>query len=247
MTMLPPPDLLAQVLHAIEGDTVEKQVMSLPDGSKQTFEVHFFGPDKWVRRVHERGILTPLQFLAIVHFVLFDFHAAAQNEQRIVDGWYRALLDAVETRVVVPRDRDSMLPLAAIDDWNNWVLSLADANALLASVGMEWTCTEVAAHLFNESSFDGRSTLRDAALASASGGPDVEPSAPVSTGGESKRSKNKLTSQQKEEIVRRVSGGETQTALANEYGISRTMVGKIINRAPETRTASNPFGKVLRS
>lgn len=248
MTMQPPPDLLAQVLHAIEGETVERQVLTLPDGTEKTVELRFFGPDKWISRVHERGILTPLQFLAIVHFVLLDFKNPDQNEQRIVDGWYRTLLDAAESRILVPRDPDSMLPLDKIDDWNSWVLSLADANALVASVGMEWTCTEVAAHLFNESSPSGWSKEFFEALG-ASATPKAG-STPVSdNNGRSKHAstKDKLTKQQREEIVRRAKDGETQAALGREYGVTPQAIGKVVRGA--ARAANNPFGvrKVLRS
>lgn len=146
-----PPDLLEQVLHAIEGEETEQRVAQLKDGAQETIEVRYFGPDKWIEKVHERGILTPLQFLAIVHFALWDLRTPAQNERRIVDGWYRVLIASAEKREVVPRDRDSLLPLDCVDDWNSWVLSVADADSLVAANGMEWSCTDVISHLHQQS------------------------------------------------------------------------------------------------
>jgi hypothetical protein len=150
MTEQPPSDLFEQVLHAIEGEEIERRVMQLKDGVEKTVELRYCGPDTWITRVHERGILTPLEFLAIAHFALHDFRHPGQDERRIVDGWYRAIIIAAEKRAIVPRDRDSLLPLESIDGWNDWVLSVPDADSFVASVGMEWSCTEVAAHLYQE-------------------------------------------------------------------------------------------------
>jgi len=245
MTEQPPPDLFEQVFHAIEGEEIEQRVSILADGSQKTVEFRYFGPDKWIRRVHKRGIVTPLQFLAFVHFVLHDLFDPDQNERRIVEGWYRAMLDAAEKRVIVPRDRDSLLPLDSIDGWNNWVLSVADADAFVASVGMEWTCTEVAAHLFNES-YPGEVSIDDLLNASREK-QEAEPTETASpaSDGNSNSSERPLTPEQKAEIIERAKNGETHTALGKEYGKTRQAISKIVASAPNTRDANNPFGRVL--
>lgn len=150
MTANPPPDLFEQVLHAIEGEDTERQAWRLPDGTTKVLERKFFGPEKWIRKVQERGILTPLQLLALIHFALLDFRDPKQDERRIVEGWNAALVDAASKRKISPRDPDSLLLLDSIEGAAEWVMSIADADAFVASRGMTWTCAEIAAHLFNE-------------------------------------------------------------------------------------------------
>jgi hypothetical protein len=231
----PPDDLFEQVFHAIEGEEVEQQVWHYSDGSQKTVERRYFGPEKWIRRVHRRGILTPLQFLAIVHYVLVDFDDRDQDERRIVDGWYRAVLDAAERRVIVPRDRDSLLPLESFDSWNNWVLSVADADSFVASAGMEWTCTEIAGHLFDES-YPGEVPADDLRQKQEAAPPEPE------SADDSNANGGVLTHEQRTEVKRRLRDGEKVTALARDYKVSHQAISKI-KRSSDDPSIERVLGK----
>jgi hypothetical protein len=147
----PPGDLYKQVLHAIEGVEIHSGIMHFPDGTKKTVERKTFGPDRWIERAKNRGILTPIQLLALIHFVIFEFGMSEEDEGRIVTHWFDALLRASECGDIVPRDLVSLLPLKTIPPNMDWIISLSDAEKFVASQGMEWTCAEIIEHLFAES------------------------------------------------------------------------------------------------
>ncbi|MDR5772476.1 MULTISPECIES: helix-turn-helix domain-containing protein [unclassified Caballeronia] len=224
----PPHDLLDLVIDAIEGEEVDKQT-SMVDGVEQTVELRWFGPEKWIYRVHERGILSPLQFLAIVDFVLNDWYDPEQDERLLIDGWFRVLMEAAQQRIIVPRNRHSLLPLDSIDDWNGWLLSVTDANAFIASLGMKWTFTEAAAHLFAEGSNPSGVQFDLIGPTSDKHGSDNEPESPKFENPYSP----KLTAEQRAEIVRRVNDGETHKALAAEFGVTPQSISKTVARANE--------------
>jgi hypothetical protein len=141
--------VFAQVRHALEGEEIAQRKWYFADGTERIVENKTFGPQRWIRRVHERGILTPTQLLAVILFALWDFKDPSQGDRIIVSDWNRALTDAMGRGEIRARDRDSLLPLASVDG-ADWVISLDDADAFVAGRGMAWTCTEIAAHLFNE-------------------------------------------------------------------------------------------------
>ncbi|GAB5098497.1 hypothetical protein [Caballeronia sp. HLA56] len=239
----PPQDLLELVIDAIEGEEIDRQT-DIFDGVEQTFERRWFGPEKWIHRVHERGILSPLQFLAIVNFVLNDWYDDGLDESLLVDGWFHALMDAAQKRIIVPRNRHSLLPLDSIDNWNGWLLSVTDANAFIASLGMRWTFNEVAAHLFAEGS--NPSGIQFDLIAPSGNeqrGSDAEP--------KSSRTENpfspKLSAEQRVEIVRRATDGETHKALASEFGVTPQSISKTVARAKERiRGGAASYGMPIR-
>ncbi|CBJ37099.1 protein of unknown function [Ralstonia solanacearum CMR15] len=50
-----------------------------------------------------------------------------------------------------------------------------------------------------------------------------------------------------DEIVRRARAGETQTALAHEFGVSRSAIGKVVTKAKKhSSTRSDPFNRNAR-
>ncbi|UEP35957.1 hypothetical protein LL998_06615 [Burkholderia ambifaria] len=141
--------VFAQVRHALEGEEISLRKWYFADGTERVVEDKTFGPQRWIRRVHERGILTPIQLLALILFALWDIKDPSQNDRKIVADWNRALTDAMGRGEICARDRDSLLPLANADG-ADWVISLDDADAFVTARGTAWTCTEIAAHLFNE-------------------------------------------------------------------------------------------------
>jgi hypothetical protein len=144
-----PEEVYERVQHALEGEEIFRQKLHLADGTERIVEAKTFGPQRWIKRVHERRIVTPTELLAVILFALWDFRDTSQDDLKIISGWLRALDGAIERGDIRPRDRDSLLPTPAADSFE-WVLSLDDADAFVAAQGMGWTCTEIAAHLFNE-------------------------------------------------------------------------------------------------
>ncbi|CAJ9608830.1 Uncharacterised protein [Burkholderia pseudomallei] len=141
-------------MHALRGEETKRQkwwhVGGGPENvTEKIVEVKTVGPQGWIRCVHERGILTPVQLLAIILFPLWDFREPYQDDEKIVSDWDREFRAAIDSGEFVPRDRNSLLPIANADE-TNWVISLGEADAFVAARGMAWTCTETVAHLFNE-------------------------------------------------------------------------------------------------
>lgn len=146
-----PDDLFEQVLHAIEGSEVHSDLCYLANGQTETVVRTTMGPDRWIQRVKSRRFLSPIEFLALVHFVLLDFSHPGQDEKSIVLQWGEALLGSVLCGEVTARDPHSLLPLANHPNGLDWVIFLPDAEKFVASRGMEWTCSEVIDHIFAES------------------------------------------------------------------------------------------------
>ncbi|WP_146014014.1 hypothetical protein [Trinickia dabaoshanensis] len=147
-------DLFEQVMHALRGEETKRQkwwhVGGGPENvTEKIVEIKTVGPQRWIRRVHERGILTRVQLLAIILFTLWDFRDPYQDDEKIVSDWEREFRAAIDSGEFVPRDRNSLLPIANADE-TNWVISIDEADAFVAARGMAWTCTETATHLFNE-------------------------------------------------------------------------------------------------
>lgn len=230
-----PADLFEQVFHAIEEYEPIERTWYLAGGETRVEKVSVFVPELWIRRVHERRILTALHFLAIVYFVLNDFDEA-RNERRLVRGWYDAMHTAVKEGTLTARDVDSLLPLSAPPKELAWVMLLADADSFVKKMGMEWTCTEVVAHLFQElmgppptnspsPATDNVVSIRD----------EVTPAEEIREWDE--QSLRKLLDEFRQP-------GMTQAKLAQNYKISRQRIGQLLTIAEEktgVRKAS-PFG-----
>lgn len=143
-------ELYKQVFDCIEGEEVSNSLAYLSDGTTKIIERRMPNLDRWVKRAKDRSILTPLQLLAIIHFVIFDFEMSELDEERIVAQWCQVLLTAADSRDIVPRDSLSLLPLTVIPLNLDWILSLSDAEKFITAQGMEWTCAEIIQHLYSE-------------------------------------------------------------------------------------------------
>lgn len=68
--------------------------------------------------------------------------------------------------------------------------------------------------------------------------------APSKSASPDHKKKDKLDASQRAEIVRRANAGETQTALALEFGVTRPAIGKVVNKAKKHSAQRNdPFGR----
>jgi hypothetical protein len=219
-----PADLFEQVFHAIEEYEPIERTWYLAGGETRVEKVSVFVPELWIRRVHERKILTALHFLAIVYFVLNDFDEV-RNERRLVRGWYDAMHTAVKEGALTARDVDSLLPLSSPPEELAWVMFLADADSFVKKMGMEWTCTEVVAHLFQEL----MSPTPPDSPASATGNvvqirDEVAPTEEMREWDE--QSLRKLLDESRQP-------GVTQTKLGSNYKVSRQRIGQLLAMAEE--------------
>lgn len=148
MKLTPPRSLLGEIFQLIEASHVERRTHRLPDGTEKIVEWHALGSDKWIRRAKERGVLTPMQLLAVIHFVIFDFSVI--DEEKIVSDWSEAISEAVGSGLLTARDPASLLPIKNLQNESEWIVSLDDSDAFVASKGMMWTCSEVVSHIFAE-------------------------------------------------------------------------------------------------
>lgn len=109
-------------------------------------------PVIWIERVHERGVLTALDCLAIIIFALDDWSAAPTREQQIqlAEGWAAELRKAAQDGEIKPRDPFTLLPLKCTPDGWDWGILSVDVDKFLAARGMTWNCGEIAAHIYNQ-------------------------------------------------------------------------------------------------
>jgi hypothetical protein len=145
-------DLFEQVLHHLEGEESHIQEWHTAEGIK-ALEVKTFGPERWIERVHDRGVMSALDCISMISFVLDDIGAGYSIEQRreLVEAWAEELVKAARDGEIKARNATTLLALPELPDGLDWLLSMADADAFLTARGMEWKCREIAAHLYNQS------------------------------------------------------------------------------------------------
>lgn len=258
MTETPPGNLFTRLLGVIEGEYQESRVLSHTGGAIKTIQVSVCGADLWSQTAREHRTVTVLQFLGIVHFVLSSSFWNRAREERAADQWYVALAAAINRGDIKTRDRDSWLPISPEAADFRSLISLGDADSFVRSMGMDWTCTEAVEHLAKEAENSesrhiqaagggmlippspsrdeaqaGLYTIDSAAdrLQGEGGAEQATEGAPPADAGLSNGAK--LTVEQRVEIVRRAAEGETQTALAKEFGVSRTAIGKVLEKSKE--------------
>lgn len=158
-------DLFEQVLHAINGEEVTPFRFSIALG--ETLEVPFrtIGPMRWIANA-KRGRLNATHLLAVILTAIdpaardkpgaiAGFLAALsggrQSEEprrrRIVEHWGDELRAAAESGEIKARDPVSWLPLRAVPDSWEWMVSTDDAEKFVQSRGMEWTVSSILDYL----------------------------------------------------------------------------------------------------
>ncbi len=93
----------------------------------------------------ERGVITPVQFLAVILYVLSDEGMPAKDEASIVNEWGRALLTACDRKIVVALNPVTLLA-STKEDGDNWVLSIAHADYFLENTPIGFSCRDVLAY-----------------------------------------------------------------------------------------------------
>lgn len=140
-------DLFGRVIHHLEGEERFIQEWQTAKGIK-SIEAKSYGPDRWIERVHERGILSGLDCISLIAFALHEW--PVEKRQLIVDAWATEVRKAAIEGEIQARDPLTFLALSALPDGWNWALSMSDADKFIAAREMTWTCSEIAAHLYRE-------------------------------------------------------------------------------------------------
>lgn len=141
-------DLFEQVLHALEGTERSPRVWQTADGER-TLERRTTGYDRWIESAND-GRLEAINALAVIlEGVRESFDLDVERE--IVEGWAIELRAAAESGEITARNPATLLPLRAVPEGWDWLISIDDLDALVKARGMGWSCTEIVAHLLNES------------------------------------------------------------------------------------------------
>lgn len=133
-------DLLQRVVHALEGEEIEIRKCHTADGLK-VIEVKTFGMDRWLDRAHERGIVTAVEFLALIDDALF-FANPETDEEEAIAAWSAQLRQAVAEGKVCPIDPKTYLPCRSVPEGWDWMIDVAEADEFLATLGHGWSCRE---------------------------------------------------------------------------------------------------------
>lgn len=147
--------LFELVRDHVEGfDTIAQEWQSA-DGIK-TVNITLARPAAWIERVHEKGVLTALDCLAIIFFALDDWSVEPSREQEVslVEGWAAELRKAVDTGEIQARDPFTLLPLSSVPEGLGWGLLMSDADKFVAARGMAWRFGEITTHIYDQVSSD---------------------------------------------------------------------------------------------
>ena len=148
-------ELLKRVLHHIQGEEVtqhEKWLLNEDKPRKVTVKVKTCGMERWIRRVHERQVLTAFDAIALINLAVVDYFdfPSDEQEQALVEGWALELIKSAQAKEVTARDPFTFLPFEGDLESLVWGFSMAEADSFITARGMRWTFKEVAQHYYNE-------------------------------------------------------------------------------------------------
>jgi len=155
-----------RVLHALEGEEITRQKIPTTTGGAIEFERRTIGPGRWIRHA-KCGRLDAINFLAIILVAVlgpdrwiphakrgligqFIMALAGDREpaaRRIVGHWSEELRAATHSGEITARDPVTWLPLKALTDSWEWMISGDDAEKFVTSRGMEWTVASIIEYL----------------------------------------------------------------------------------------------------
>lgn len=144
-------ELFERVLHHLEGSECRSQEWHTADGIRAV-EASSTGPERWIERVTERGVMTALDCVSIIFFALDDWSDSPSSEQEcgLAEGWAAELRNAAAAGEIQARDPFTLLALHNVPEGWDWGLSIVDADRFVAARGMAWKCSEIATHLYSE-------------------------------------------------------------------------------------------------
>lgn len=146
-------ELFKRVLHHLEGEEVtQHEAWFSGDDKPRTVTVKTCGTERWIRRVHERQVLTAFDAIALIHCAVVDYFdfPTEEQEQALVEGWALELIKSAQTKEVTARDPFTFLPFGGDLEPLEWGLSMSDADLFITARGMKWTFSETAKRIYNQ-------------------------------------------------------------------------------------------------
>jgi hypothetical protein len=146
-------ELLKRVLHHLEGEEVtQHEAWFSGDDKPRTVTVKTCGTERWIRRVHERQVLTAFDAIALIHMAVVDYFdfPSEEQEQALVDGWALELIKSAQAKEFIARDPFTFLPFGGDFESLEWGLLMSDADSFLAARDMKWTFSELAQRVYDE-------------------------------------------------------------------------------------------------
>lgn len=137
-------------LHAhIQDELIYSDPTVRNDGKGNVYFVS--GKKQWLKTVCEIGLITPLQFIALIlegMRLSYDGKLNGSMEREIVKGWAHCIRDLVSTGEITPRSDVTGLPIDKPDSFDLWKMTISDANKLTTSKGVEFDFVAMAEHFF---------------------------------------------------------------------------------------------------
>lgn len=148
-------DLTNLVRDHVEAFDEITQDWQTADGVR-TVKLTVARPVQWVERVRNRGVLSALDFLAVIYFALNDWSDSPtpEMESRLVESWATELREAATDGEIKPRDVFTLLPYKSLPAGWDWGLGMEEAEKFLKARDMEWTCTHVVNHIYEQVASD---------------------------------------------------------------------------------------------
>lgn len=106
----------------------------------------------WIRRA-KQGWITGYEFLALVHYSIYDPDNKDQNSEKIVDDWTKALNGGLSCGIITPFSKHSYKRLALENIKNSngeWLIAVSDADHLLEEYSLAPFIADTINFLFEE-------------------------------------------------------------------------------------------------
>lgn len=234
-------ELLKRVLHHLEGEEVtQHEAWFSGDDKPRTVTVKTCGTERWIRRVHERQVLTAFDAIALIHLALVNYldFPSEEQEQALVEGWALELIKSAQTKEVIARDPFTLLPFGGDLESLEWGLSMTDADSFVTARAMKWTFSGLAQRVHDEEFGTPANQLLKAVDAQTN---IVENNQEVvsnssATFGTTKR----WTPEVVEELIAYHAVHGTKKA-AEKYRVNEPRIREVIRNNKPQPTANNPF------
>ena len=107
----------------------------------------------WIRRAH-KGWITGSEFVALVHYFIYEPDRKDQSNEKIVEDWIKIVNRGLGKRSVIPYSKHSYMPLTLEElekiDGDDWFMSVESADHLVESLNLGAFCVTTIDSLFKE-------------------------------------------------------------------------------------------------
>lgn len=187
----------------------------------------------WAER-HHQAVLTPLQFLALILWVVRTDSSTSEQEAQIIDSWDAYARQACLAGIIVPLHPVTLVPVK-FGDVADWVLTVDHAQDFLDRMPVRFDCKMIVEHFRSE-----------AHKHRGSDAPDFDTWAEVvahrrenAAGSWDSRGQRRIA---RAEFERRGGAPAVYQVLADELGIKRAPFERALKLQPKRLRARGPSG-----